>query len=83
LSCHSTGFGKKGGFGDPTPFNLGRFGGVQCEACHGPLAGHPEDETKKPQPISEQTCLVCHDEANSPDFSFREYHRKIRCDRGQ
>jgi hypothetical protein len=81
LSCHSTGFGKSGGFGDPTPFNLSRLGGVQCEACHGPLAGHPEDESIQPQPVTEQTCLRCHDEANSPEFNFEAYRHKIRCDR--
>jgi hypothetical protein len=82
LSCHSTGFGKKGGFGEPTPFNLSRLGGVQCEACHGPLAGHPEDDTIVPEPITEQTCLVCHDAANSPEFDYEAYRHKIRCDRG-
>jgi hypothetical protein len=81
LGCHATGFGKKGGFGDPTPFNLSRLGGVQCEACHGPLAGHPENESVVPQPVTEQTCLQCHDEANSPEFDYTAYHRKIRCDR--
>jgi hypothetical protein len=81
LSCHSTGFGKSGGFGEPTPFNLSRMGGVQCEACHGPLAGHPEDESVEPQPVTEQTCLQCHDEANSPEFNFEAYRHKIRCDR--
>lgn len=82
LSCHSTGFGKKGGFGEPTPFNLSRLGGVQCEACHGPLAGHPDDKSVVPQPITEQTCLACHDAANSPEFDYESYRHKIRCDRG-
>ena len=82
LSCHSTGFGEVGGFGEPTPFNLGRFGGVQCEACHGALAGYPEDESIQPAEVNEQTCLVCHDEANSPDFVYEDYVRRIRCDRG-
>jgi len=83
LSCHTTGFGQKGGFGEPTPFNLGRYGGVQCEACHGPLAGHPEDKTIRPAPITKETCTGCHDEANSPDFVYENYHTKVRCDRGQ
>ena len=82
LSCHSTGFGEVGGFGEPTPFNLGRFGGVQCEACHGALAGHPEDEDIQPHPVDEQTCLTCHDEANSPEFNYEDYVRRIRCNRG-
>ena len=82
LGCHSTGFGEVGGFGEPTPFNLGRFGGVQCEACHGALAGHPEDESIEPRPVSEETCLVCHDEANSPDFAYEDYVGRIRCNRG-
>ena len=82
LGCHSTGFGEVGGFGEPTPFNLGRFGGVQCEVCHGALGGHPEDETIQPSKVSEQTCLGCHDEANSPEFSYEDYVRRIRCNRG-
>ena len=82
LSCHSTGFGEPGGFGDPTPFNLGRLGGVQCEACHGPLQGHPEEETVTPRPINEAVCVSCHDEANSPNFDYESYRARIHCNRG-
>ncbi|MCX5917121.1 MAG: multiheme c-type cytochrome, partial [Deltaproteobacteria bacterium] len=36
LPCHTTGFGEVSGFGDVLE-------NVQCESCHGPRRGHPED----------------------------------------
>ena len=79
LGCHSTGFGEPGGFGELSKFNLNRLGAVQCEACHGPLKGHPEDESVAVAPITEATCLRCHDEANSPEFDFDSYMKKAAC----
>ncbi|MEE2750063.1 MAG: multiheme c-type cytochrome [Myxococcota bacterium] len=79
LGCHSTGFGEPGGFGELSKFNLNRLGAVQCEACHGPLKGHPEDESVAVAPITEATCVRCHDEANSPDFDYDSYLKKAAC----
>lgn len=67
--------------------------GVQCENCHGPGEYHIQAHrkgAKKPAelstegrdefgllPASDQTCIVCHDPANSPNFDFNTYWPKI------
>ena len=65
--------------GELSKFNLSRLGSVQCEACHGPLKGHPEDANVMVSPVTETTCTRCHDEANSPDFDLESYWRKAAC----
>jgi hypothetical protein len=79
ITCHTTGFGAPGGFGELTKTNVRKFKGVQCEACHGPLKGHPDDERIKSQKISKEVCLSCHDEANSPQFDYVSYLHKSTC----
>ena len=62
--CHTTGYGKPGGFKDPdsTP-NLQN---VQCESCHGPGAAHMAVKTedkegkKKSIVLKPNTCNDCH-----------------------
>jgi hypothetical protein len=79
LGCHTTGFAQPGGFGEPTATNLLKFKAVQCEACHGPMQGHPDDPTVRARPVDVQTCLPCHDEANSPQFDYLTYLRRGTC----
>jgi hypothetical protein len=79
LGCHTTGYGEPGGFAEANQFNLSRFGGIQCEACHGPLSNHPDSGSPPPVIPGEETCLGCHDEANSPDFNYQEYQRGVVC----
>jgi len=67
-SCHTTGFGRQGGY-DPrvgTP----ALRNVQCEACHGPGAAHALDpSTKNIRSTADAAlCRQCHDKANSPQF---------------
>jgi len=71
LPCHTTGFGEVSGFGDVLE-------NVQCESCHGPRMGHPEDGQKFPL-VSEKPCLVCHNPAKSPNFDYAPYLAKVRC----
>ncbi len=71
LPCHTTGFGEVSGFGDALE-------NVQCESCHGPRRGHPEDGKKGPA-VSEKQCLVCHNPAKSPNFNYAPYLEKVRC----
>lgn len=71
LPCHSTGFGEVSGFADVLE-------NVQCESCHGPRRGHP-DEGRKFAPVSEEKCLSCHNPAKSPNFNYASYLAKIRC----
>jgi len=70
-SCHSTGYGQKGGFVDyeKTP----QLGDVGCETCHGPGAEHAQSGdtatiTRKP---SIESCLVCHNAKRIQNFNFR------------
>jgi len=79
LQCHTTGFGEVGGLGELSQSNLRRFKSVQCESCHGPLQGHPDANHVQAKPITPQTCLGCHDEANSPEFNFGSYLSKASC----
>jgi peroxiredoxin len=78
--CHTTGLGRKGGFGDETATAV--MTGVQCEVCHGPGADH----VKAPAELKKQTiygitdqcsfciiqgvCATCHDQANDPHFDI-------------
>ncbi len=79
VPCHTTGFGEPGGLGELTTANIRKYKAVQCEACHGPLAGHPEDDTISARSVTEETCVSCHDEANSPSFSFQPYLLQATC----
>ena len=79
IACHSTGYGEPGGFGELTQLNIRKFKAVQCESCHGPMAGHPADKRVQPTPITIETCTGCHDSANSPNFEFAKYLQKAGC----
>ncbi len=73
IGCHSLGFQQPGGFVNikATP----QLANVQCESCHGPGAGHiagPAAGNYKTPPKN-QSCLICHDRENSPDFDFAKY----------
>ncbi len=82
LPCHTTAWGAPSGLGELSRSSVRKFKSVQCEACHGPMGGHPEDARVKPQPITEATCRGCHDEANSPDFEFAKYLPQATCQGG-
>lgn len=78
LSCHSTGWGKPGGFTsiEETP----HLAGVGCEACHGAGSGYSVDELMSlknktykladvvaagmVEKVSEAQCIVCHNADN-------------------
>lgn len=79
ITCHTTAFGLEGGWAELSKENLRKFKAVQCESCHGPLAGHPEDLSITPTPVTEATCVPCHDDANSPDFDYAAYLPRASC----
>jgi hypothetical protein len=64
LPCHTTGYGKPGGFVDAnsTPDLIG----VGCQACHGPGSDHTENGLSKEQRkqkinvIGSGECVKCH-----------------------
>jgi len=82
LRCHTTGFGRPGGFAAATPVSdqadLARVG---CESCHGPGGDHVKEAAPKLGTILSlgdkcdscvilQICGGCHDDANDPGFEF-------------
>ncbi len=83
LRCHTTGFGKTGGF--PEGGDVGAHADlarVGCESCHGPGGDHIAPDAKRIGTIVSlgdkcdscvilQICGSCHDEANDPDFEFQ------------
>lgn len=79
VACHSTGFGRPGGFAELKPERVEAFRDVQCEACHGPMAGHDGRGGKRSAPVTEATCRTCHDEANSPKFDYGAYRSQLSC----
>lgn len=69
--CHTTGYGKPGGFVsiESTP----QLADVGCETCHGPgsehaASGDPKLVTRRP---STQTCTQCHNPQRVEDFRFK------------
>jgi hypothetical protein len=72
VGCHSLGYRDRGFVSvKATP----QFANVHCESCHGPGAEHIKAPTagNYKTPPKNQSCLVCHDRDNSPDFDFEKY----------
>jgi len=82
IGCHSTAFGQEGGWGELREGNIRRFKGVQCEACHGPMGGHPDNPRVAPKGMSPERCVGCHDAANSPGFDYAAYIGRATCQGG-
>jgi len=92
LACHTTGYGKTGGFPENAPVadhpDLAKVG---CESCHGPGGEHVAEEPEDVGPILSlgdkcDSCVIlsicgsCHDDANDPEFEFNVQEKidKIR-----
>lgn len=74
LVCHTTGYQYKNGYSDERPFNS--LVNVQCEACHGYGTEHARDGKWRLQ--ARNSCVGCHDKANSPGFDYATYWEKIK-----
>ena len=82
LRCHTTGFGRPGGFPEKgLPPEHADLAGVGCESCHGPGGDHVAEGAAKIGTIVSlgdkcdscvilQICGACHDDANDPGFEF-------------
>jgi hypothetical protein len=79
VGCHTTAWGEPGGFTSADAGAIGKWKGVQCEACHGALGGHPQRAEVQPAPVTERTCARCHDAANSPQFDYTSYLKRVSC----
>lgn len=82
LDCHTTGYGKPGGFpiGEQLPSHQD-LAVVGCESCHGPGGDHIKMDSSKRATILSledkcdscvilQICGGCHDNENDPGFEF-------------
>ncbi|SPF38212.1 Cytochrome c family protein [Syntrophobacter sp. SbD1] len=71
MECHTTGFGKPGGFSSEKETPLLKE--VGCEACHGPGSLHVESSDRKDikNDVSEQDCAVCHNKERVEAFRFK------------
>jgi len=81
LKCHTTGFGREGGFppgaAASAHADLARVG---CESCHGPGGDHVAAPNERGKIVALgdkcdscvilQICGACHDAANDPGFEF-------------
>lgn len=77
VQCHTVGFGFVSGFGSPdtTP----EFKHVGCEDCHGPGSKHIENPVEEEYgTVEKETCMTCHNPANSPTFVYEERIKKIQ-----
>ena len=75
-TCHTTGYGLPGGFQSISQGQARTA--VGCESCHGPSQGHVEQARVRTPFAARDQCVVCHDQENSPRFSFEEFWNKIR-----
>jgi peroxiredoxin len=88
LRCHTTGFGRPGGFPEKgLPSEHADRAEVGCESCHGPGGDHVAKDAAKIGTIVSlgdkcdscvilQICGSCHDDANDAGFEF-EVKQKI------
>lgn len=74
LYCHTTGYGRKGGFVnyDKTPKMIS----VGCTSCHGVDKKHP-DSDEIPVSISGKVCIVCHTQDKDPAFSYDDFLLRV------
>ncbi len=82
LACHTTGFGKDGGFpAGGAAASHPDLVGVGCESCHGPGSAHVAEGARRTGTILSlgdkcDSCVIlricgsCHDDANDPGFEF-------------
>jgi len=78
ISCHVVGFNHQNGFdrvADPRIPGREALKNVQCEACHG--YGTEHDRTGDWLAQARESCTVCHDQQNSPNFDYDTYWAKI------
>lgn len=78
VSCHVVGFDWVNGYdqvADPKVPGRESLKNVQCEACHG--YGTQHSRGGEWLAAARESCVVCHDQANSPDFDYETYWARI------
>ena len=76
LACHTTGFGKPGGF--ISEIDTPGLKNVQCEMCHGARLEHTQNPRGGFAEEAKAACGTCHVKKHSPNFNFSRYWPRIR-----
>ncbi len=76
LACHTTGFGKPGGF--ISEIDTPGLKNVQCEMCHGARLKHTQNPRGGFAEEAKAACGTCHVKKHSPKFNFSRYWLRIR-----
>ncbi len=76
LVCHTTGFGKPGGF--ISEIDTPELKNVQCEMCHGARLEHTQNPQGGFAKEAKAACGKCHVKKHSPKFNFSRYWPRIR-----
>jgi predicted CXXCH cytochrome family protein len=69
--CHVVGLDgdpSNSGYDDPDPTVAARFGGVQCESCHGAGSEHVATLIPLVANVSAEVCGQCHTGAHNPNY---------------
>lgn len=72
LPCHTVGLDgnpANSGYDDPSPIIAEKFGGVQCESCHGPAGNHTLNFEPLDSPLGADVCGACHDGEHHPTYT--------------
>ena len=69
--CHTTGYGKPGGF--KSEVETPDFKNLGCEACHGPGSGHAKsgDPKEIKRHLDTKDCETCHAKDRVAAFNYR------------
>ncbi len=78
LPCHTTGYGKAGGYRLTGRAATTTLVSVQCESCHGPGKEHLEGGSIERR-AKGRSCMQCHDETYSPHFDEAQGFPKVAC----
>ena len=71
FGCHTTGYGKPGGF--RSEVETPHLKNAGCEVCHGPGSLHAKTRNSKDiqGKVTSKDCGVCHDESRVAAFKYR------------
>ncbi len=72
VPCHVVGLDdnpNNSGYDDPNPAVAAKFGGVQCENCHGAGSEHIKTYIGLDSPLGGELCGQCHEGSHHPTYT--------------